>query len=197
MDNMRMYDRAAGRMLWAETNEPYGEPTMEVDAVACPPEYALGVLLKGEGVIEECQGGEHFEVPVGDAEARLASGEWVELDIPTLMGVLREECPEYFDEIGLRREDDTMGTIKVNMLGDTPEGQWKNAISLYEVAIRSNTDEIRSIARDADFLDGESLEDAMRELTDRADAIDRIAGNILAELGRVVGVERDEDEMER
>ena len=99
MDNMRMYDRAAGRMLWAETNEPYGEPTMEVDAVACPPEYALGVLLKGESVIEECQGGEHLEVPVGVAEARLASGEWVELDIPTLMGVLREECPEYFDEI--------------------------------------------------------------------------------------------------
>lgn len=90
-----------------------------------------------------------------------------------------------------------MGTIKVNMLGDTPEDQWKNAISLYEVAIRSNTDAIRLIASDAEFFDGEATEDAMRQIIDSADAIDRIAGNILAELGRVAGLERDEGEMER
>ena len=44
---------------------------------------------------------------------------------------------------------------------------------------------------------GDTTEDAMRQIIDSADAIDRIAGNILAELGRVVGLERDEDEMER
>lgn len=90
-----------------------------------------------------------------------------------------------------------MDTIKVNMLGDTPEDQWRNALSLYETAIRSNTDAIRSIASDAEFFDGEATEDAMRQIIDSANAIDRIAGNILAELGRVAGLERDEDEMER
>lgn len=90
-----------------------------------------------------------------------------------------------------------MGTIKVNFLGDTTEDQWRNALSIYETAIRSNIDAIRSIASDAEFFDGEATEDAMRQIIDSADAIDRIAGNILAELGRVVGLERDEDEMER
>ena len=90
-----------------------------------------------------------------------------------------------------------MGTIKVNFLGDTTEDQWRNALSIYETAIRSNIDAIRSIASDAEFFEGEATEDAMRQIIDSADAIDRIAGNILAELGRVVGLERDEDEMER
>ena len=90
-----------------------------------------------------------------------------------------------------------MGTIKVNFLGDTTEDQWRNALSIYETAIRSNIDAIRSIASDAEFFDGEATEDAMRQIIDSADAIDRIAGNILAELGRVAGLERDEDEMER